>query len=170
MRLIFFNDKIVWKKNLIKVLKKERLLALCVFKMLLETVLIAAVICCVVLVVLKKIDTIPQLPTKYLYSLAGAMVPYLLIRQSLRIPACVAENEDVGFIEGWRTTSNYGLSYSFIYFVVALMPFMVSALLLSPLGFSLFLYNFVFIFMIFVSIFLQVGLMSYSYFYVKNAD
>lgn len=163
---IFFDNAISYS-YFYQPKKEDFKLAVCLFKMF-----SSSLVCSYVSIVLfsllgQKFLNIPPLNLLGTVKYTIVFVPYFLILQCYRLPACVA-GEKVGFFRGFRKSNQVGMFLCVIYLIISILPFVIAFSLFVKIQFDEFFNMFIAMFSGFISIQLQAAFLGYMYAVLKN--
>lgn len=137
------------------------------FKSLTVSLLFSAVCAWGGLTAMQKLASLPPFPDKATVLLTLMLLPYFLIRQCMRFPACVA-GDDAAFVRGWRLSRRGGIPLCLVYLAVALLPIAAVFLMVFFLPAGEMFSNFFAVFAGLLSVMLQAAFMAYLYVRVKD--
>ncbi|MCQ2965541.1 MAG: hypothetical protein MJ250_02230 [Alphaproteobacteria bacterium] len=165
---IFFDKEILYS-YFYRPQKDDFKLLICLLKMF-----CAGIICSYVSVVIfsllgQKFFNILPLTWVGVIKYTAIFVPYFLILQCYRIPACVA-GEQIGFFRGFKKSNQFGMLLCVVYLLISIFPFMIAFFLFAKIQLGEF-FSIIFVsFAGFVSVQIQATFMGYMYAILKEGN
>lgn len=167
MQYIFF-DKEISQLYFVHPEKKDLNTTICLMKMFCSSVLCSYLAILLFSLLGQKFLHIPPLTEMGIVKYTFVFVPYFLILQCYRLPACIA-GERVGFFRGFKKSNQFGMLLCVIYLIVSILPFIVVFSLFVKFQMNMFFSTMLSIFTGFISIHLQAAFMGYLYAILKDA-